>query len=116
MSDIVRTYDICRRLMDDMPLFDEPVAHVRASDPVTSHAVAASVTNIRQSQEAILYVLKTQGNLTDEQIYPFVCKGMSPSGARSRRNELCSAGLVLDSGQRGKTSSGRSTIIWQACS
>ncbi len=113
MGDIM---DVCSRVLNSMPLFDEPVAHARTTDRVTSHMAAASVTNIRESQQTILYCLKQFGPLCDEDIYKFVRQGMSPSGARSRRAECVAKGWVVDSGERGTTTSGRKTILWKACS
>jgi hypothetical protein len=37
----------------------------------------------------------------------------SPSGLRTRTNELVKAGLVKDSGKREETPSGRKAIIWE---
>ncbi len=101
----------CSDLLNDIP-----VAHARATDPATSKAAAASVTRIRESQETILYLLKTCGPMSDESIYARVSAGMSPSGARTRRSELVTMGRVKDSGRREKTKAGRQTIVWQACS
>lgn len=91
-----------------------PVA--RATDPETSHQAARSVRNMQAAHEAILSLLKRNGRLTDEQIYEHECVRSlcSPSGARTRRSELVSAGLVKDSGFCGKTVSGRKTIMWEA--
>lgn len=98
------------------------IAHARRTDPETSKQAAASVTNLGRTRDAILKILKAHGPMTDEQIreiyagrtefghdYPFA----SPSGLRSRRSELVRLGLVVDSGQLGKTASGRQTIIWK---
>lgn len=38
----------------------------------------------------------------------------SPSGLRTRTNELVQKGLVKDSGKRESTPSGRKAIIWEA--
>jgi len=37
---------------------------------------------------------------------------MNPSTERPRRGELVEMGVLLDSGRRAKTKSGRNTIIW----
>ena len=95
-----------------MTLWDIPAA--RTTDPETSHRAAASVRNIRESQQTILNLLKEHGALSDEQIFKKFPKKITPSGARTRRNELVRMGLVKDSGQTDKTASGRATIIWQA--
>jgi predicted ArsR family transcriptional regulator len=38
---------------------------------------------------------------------------MSPNTCRPRRVELVDRGLVVDSGRREKTASGRSAVVWQ---
>lgn len=96
------------------PRHKGPVAKVRATDPDTSVDAADSVSRIMESQRHILGVLRSSGPLTDEQIYARISMPMSPSGARSRRHELVERGLVIDSGERGKTVSGRKTIMWKA--
>lgn len=88
-------------------------AHSRRTDPETSHAAARSVSRVREARERILRALKTHGPMTDGEIFPHVHNFMSPSGARSRRNELVDEGLVEDSGKRGLTESGRATIVWR---
>jgi hypothetical protein len=106
--------------MTDEPMFDgtgalNPVA--RASDPATSHEAAQSVRDLTEKQWGVLLILRWDGPATDEQIYAaFRRRGwlISPSGCRTRRKELVEAGLVEDSGRRGVTESGRSTVVWQA--
>lgn len=92
---------------------DVPVAHARKNDRETSKEAAASVTNIRQSQETILYLLKTHGPMCDQQLFEYVRAGMSPSGARSRRAECVANGWVKDSGRRQLTAANRRTIVWE---
>lgn len=98
----------------------------RATDPETSRQAAASISKdkMRETQRQILEVLGRFGPSCDEDIaihfrqlseieaWPL----QSPSGLRSRRAELVNAGLVRDSGQRTKTSSGRQTIVWELVS
>ena len=94
------------------------MAHARNTDPQTSHDAAASVTNVTETKRAILNLL--QNAITDDELidrfYEYMDSGLvrhaSPSGIRSRRKELVDAGLVYDTGLRGKTPSGRSSIIW----
>ena len=98
-------------------------ANARRSDPVTSHAAAASIPTqkIRESQSAILSCFKLLGPRHDtllvscyeaqrvEQQWP----KQSPSGIRTRRKELVSAGFLEDSGERQRLDSGRMSIVWQ---
>lgn len=94
-------------------------AVARDSDPETSWEAARSVTGAKRLREIVLDVLREDGPLTDEQIamaietyHPHLL--VSPSGLRTRRSELVASGAVQDSGARGKTISGRSSIIWEA--
>jgi len=94
---------------------EHPVA--RSTDPQTSWEAANSVTrfSITKTRAAILRVLTNEGPLTDEQIAEQLAdlSHTSPSGLRTRRKELVNAGMVRDSGQRKKMSSGRSAIVWE---
>ena len=95
-------------------LFDTP--HARNTDPQTSHDAAASVKRIRENQQLILACIKRLGPVTDEQLVKKLSfyTPMSPSGIRTRRNELVKQGLVRDSGHREKLASGRLAILWTA--
>lgn len=95
----------------------------RNSDPETSQQAAKSIAkeNLSASRQAILGLFQKYGPMIDEDVAarysilagegsaPF----LSPSGLRSRRSELCQAGYLEDSGGRGKTQSGRASIIWK---
>lgn len=95
----------------------------RTTDPETSRQAAASLSKekMRETQRQILEVLGRFGPSCDEDIATYFRQLseieswplQSPSGLRSRRAELVSSGLVRDSGQRTKTSSGRQTIVWE---
>lgn len=71
-------------------------ARARATDPTTSHEAAQRVTNMRASQARVLAMFKLYGDLYDAQLIQYLhdaeraagMKPMSPSGVRSRRNEL----------------------------
>lgn len=90
-------------------------AYARWSDPQTSFDAAASVTHISEAQNTILHILKLHGPLTDEQIFDWLCGyPISPSGARSRRNELVKMGKVLDTGERRLTRLERKSVVWMA--
>lgn len=97
------------------------VPAARHTDPETSHAAAESVRNITATHERILEILERFGEGTDEDIAAyyqdlaelFDWPPVSPSGLRSRRAELVFWGRVVDTGRRGKTRSGRASIIWE---
>ena len=101
---------------DQAPL---PFRLARTGDPWTSHTAAAAVDRVRESQAAVLSVLRGRGPMTDEQIALALDRAgvvMSPSGARTRRKELVDQGLVVDTGRTALTRSNRHTIIWTATS
>lgn len=92
----------------------------RISDPVTSFEAAASVRNITETHQNIVTILEDLRQATDEEIANYYAqavgvygwKKVSPSGLRSRRAELVDAGILKDSGVKGRTASGRLTIKW----
>lgn len=96
--------------------------YARLTDPITSHEAAARVDleKLTQTQE-IIYKLLEEG-MTDEELvqaYNAYCvmacitSASSPSGIRSRRNELYRARRV-EAIAYGKSKSGRRSIIWQS--
>lgn len=87
--------------------------NARRTDPETSWDAARSVKNLRISQQAVLEVIRRYQPVSDEEIYRQLLLPMSTSGARTRRKELVTRGLVRDSGQRGRTASNRKTILWE---
>ena len=98
----------------------------RSTDPQTSADAARSVTGLRPKQEAVLYVFRAYGPLTLEQLVQrydrarkerYLNLGLpqqSPSGIRTRCSELVAMGLVRDTGERRKMSTGRMAIVWEA--
>jgi hypothetical protein len=94
--------------------------HARTTDPATSHDAAASVNNVTKTQNRILDLLATP--MTDQKLveeYQWWSVGntdyvpaASESGIRSRRAELVSKGLVVDTGDRTLLRSGRRAIVW----
>jgi hypothetical protein len=97
------------------------IAHARLNDPVTSHEAAARVSpdKLTQTQDIIVKLL-VEG-MTDEELvnaYQGYCRLQaitnisSPSGIRSRRNELYRAGKV-EAIAYGKSTAGRRSIVWQ---
>lgn len=90
----------------------EPQAVARRSDPETSWAAAASVTDIRQSQNEVFAMFRKYGPMTDEDLAARYEGRQSPSGLRTRRSELVHLGLLRDTDQRRLLSTGRKGIVW----
>jgi hypothetical protein len=77
---------------------------------------------LRLSQEDVLSVLREAlgGRATDADLLDSylawarlsAVRWQSPSGVRTRRNELVRRGLVVDTGERRRLASGRSAVIW----
>jgi hypothetical protein len=94
--------------------------YARKTDPGTSHLAARSVQNITKTQQAILDLLRD--GMNDEaliNVYTGLAKGgyvpaASESGIRSRRAELVKQGLVVDTGERSKMTTGRLAAVWKA--
>ena len=87
----------------------------RNTDPQTSHDAADMVDNLTETQTHILRALKKPR--TDSQLIEAYRKLKraplaSESGIRSRRAELVSKGLVVDTGERGVTPFNRRSIVW----
>lgn len=107
-----------------LPLFndDGERAFARRSDPPTSHEAAGSLPSdkLRASQQAVLTILRTHGPACDTdlvRLYQRLSAGgrypqQSESGIRTRRKELVAKGLVVDTGRRTLTVSGRRTVVW----
>lgn len=97
------------------------IAYARITDPITSHEAAARVNEDKLTQTQSIIVKLLEVALNDEELveaFQAYCqlKGLnrisSPSGIRSRRNELYRAGLIEPIGF-GKTRMNRRAIIWQ---
>lgn len=91
----------------------------RKTDPKTSHDAAESVNEVTRTQEYVLRALRRPRN--DSQLIEAyrsykTAPRASESGIRSRRAELVDRGLVVDSGRRVKTESGRWSIVWRSAS
>lgn len=102
----------------------EAVPRARTTDPGTSHAAAASVDReaMRATQRALLSLFEEKGPMTDEQAAAeyesvYANRGwpqQSPSGLRTRRNELVSSEALRDTGEKRALSTGRKAIVWAA--
>jgi transcription initiation factor IIE alpha subunit len=79
----------------------------------TSRQAARDVL-AKPMREIVLEALIHRGNrgATDDELQTAL--GMDPSTERPRRVELERAGLVIDSGERRKTRSGREAVVWMA--
>jgi hypothetical protein len=100
----------------------------RTSDPETSREAALSIDDakITKIQKEILSLYRTRGPMIDEQLvvefynlqYSKQLREEEPnyssdSGLRTRRSDLVKLGMVVDTGERGTTRSGRSAVIWR---
>lgn len=84
---------------------------------MTSHAAAQSIDKetITATQEYILKALnhpRTDVDLIEAYNNLKLAPRATEQSIRSRRAELVKKGLVIDSGQREKLSSGRYAIVW----
>lgn len=92
------------------------MAKARSTDPKTSHDAAESVSDITATKAHILEALKrprSDAQLIEAYRNTAGAPKASESGIRSRRAELVDSGMVVDSGDRVKTESGRWSIVWQ---
>lgn len=98
-----------------------PAPRARRTDRSTSHAAARSVRNQTATHARLVEVMERYGPATDEEIAAyygnlaqlFDWPPVSPSGLRSRRAELVDLGTIVDTGEKGRTTSGRSCTIWE---
>ena len=102
------------------------VAHARINDPETSHEAAASIPDVSQLQQRLMYlftVAKDAGDysLTDEELVAYYSRMRKSVGwsratdqsIRSRRAELVTKGYVVFNGDYGITVNGRRTRAWR---
>lgn len=112
-------------LRDAGPDLTPERAHARRSDPETSHAAAASISQekLRASQVAVLAIFQRVGAMHDERLlaayadvtllHGTIGPMQSPSGIRTRRRELVDLGLLRNSGETVTLPSGRRSIVWE---
>lgn len=90
----------------------------RLTDPDTAHDAAAAVTDVqrRNVYRAVLEAIVEHGPCTDHDLARYVSGKLGhPIGQTSvgvRRGELRNAGLVADSGHKGRTETGAKAIRW----
>jgi hypothetical protein len=93
-----------------------PFENVRASDPDTSRAAAASLdVTVVQARVYKIHMEHKFRGLTDEELLGIYVRYYGPtaeSSPRKRRCDLTKAGLIVDSGQRRMLKSGRMGIVW----
>lgn len=95
------------------PFLDlEPPAHHNAP-PGTSEVAARKIGGkTAYLRELVLIYIAGQGNLGATDDEGEVALGMRCQTYTPRRNELVRLGLVVDSGRRRKTASGRNAAVW----
>lgn len=91
-------------------------AHARTTDPATSHEAAAAVNkdHAKNLRRRVLQVLMAHGPIDDTRLCAFLVTEGTPSGVRTRRNELVKAGMVRDTGRRVTLKTNRQAIVWEA--
>ena len=99
----------------------EPKAVARRTDPSTSWEAARSVTDLPQRHIEVLGtfddVPHKGAGWTDEEAFALYKRWggrQSVSSFRTRRAELVARGLLRDTGERRKGSTGRRMIVWAA--
>lgn len=98
--------------MSARTLFDDPPAQQHSPTSVAAaEAIAPVAATLRRLVLEAIAVAGADG-LTDEEVIQKT--GIQPSTARPRRIDLVRAGLVRDSRQTRKTTSGRSATVWVA--
>lgn len=100
----------------ELPFLD-PVPVARSTDPGTSWAAADSVMKLTEKRLAVLGLFAF-GSYTDEELRDKydATPGLpeqSDSGLRTRRSELVTMGLLLDSGITRLNRAGRNCIVWE---
>lgn len=89
-----------------LSIFDTPFqAHSDTSREAAVSIKASTATLREQVLEAIRRHPSTDEGLSNR-------LALSPNTCRPRRVELVDRGLVVDSGRREKTASGRSAVVW----
>jgi hypothetical protein len=83
----------------------------RGNDPDTAREAAKSVSRRSGGQRMRVWAaLNELGSATDFELADHI--GILRSSAAKRRQELCEAGLVLDTGRRRQTDTGTMAIVW----
>jgi predicted ArsR family transcriptional regulator len=86
--------------------------HAHRDDPDTSHIAAErAVPLAERHRQMVLDCLEDQGQLSSEQIASLL--GLSSLQVMKRISDLRNEGVVIDSGERKPTMSGRPAAIWK---
>lgn len=94
------------------------MATARATDPLTSHEAAESITyeTATAIQKNILELFVRHKTLDDKSLVNYYRGAfdseIAESSVRTRRHELVEAGLIKDSGLKIKQRNGRRAILW----
>jgi hypothetical protein len=95
------------------PLFDPVAPRSRPSDPVTSHAAAASMLEAADVQRAILVnLLRAHGPMTADELDAIAGWRVTTAGRRLAECERL--GRVERTDATRPTSSGRAALVWRA--
>ncbi len=80
--------------------------------PTSAAAAAAALPHTATQRRRVLDAIRDAGRdgLTDEEVEDALHLG--GNSARPRRKELEEGGLIVDSGERRETSTGRAAIVW----
>lgn len=89
---------------------------VRRNDPETSWEAALSISSDKSARiyRNIMYVLNRAPHTDEELITVLIGFKFTPSGIRSRRNELVETGWVYNTGYKRNTRAGHPAIVWAA--
>ena len=90
-------------------------AYARASDPLTSHEAAASISEQgqRSSQQAVLSALRIHGPLTTDQLSDHIGSAWVKSRIGTACVELERRGYIERASELGTSARGNPCTIWQ---
>jgi hypothetical protein len=103
-----------------MTTVTDSIARAKTFDPETSHIAARKVRNMTETKAAIMVLLREEPS-TDENLVDRFRKGIrssrlpfaSPSGIRTRRNELAVDGHLTLMSERHLLESGNYGDVWR---
>jgi hypothetical protein len=89
----------------------EPRTKVRSTDPDTSHKAAYANRVHRGNQRGQILLAHLEGPMTDDECH-LRLSHIRLNSLTTRRSELVGLGLLKDSGERRRTSSGSEAVVW----